>query len=865
MNQGKWNLDLNGFSSVRIIQISFNSTCKRSSSQEINKQRLHVLAHQISSLGVPCLYFNELTDFPVQISLTKNNPAILVYDFFSNFDQIELPIWSEQKDFILHFESPTNLSRHILEHIQLSFVLYYYYQHQNNHPLYFSTFLLFPSDENFLYPFVFRPIPVIRSGKLYLRNISSIFPDILIDPPFQLEFNSFILVEPFPHPFFVEEIGSKSIIESDESKSEINSNETTKFVKLRNIDQNILIKEVNENFHYVLYTTIPSYISKMHISHQEIEDDENNKPIFSTFSNFSISNPPPKESFNFETKEFFDFEHSNFSTFLELAHQLKEEEDFEYYEEDDDEPDYFIIKKDKKPRKKRKRRPIEEGSCIFDSQTSYFTFPDITYTTIINEEITNKGIREILTNSFKRFAEERLPNLTELNLPSISFPSFFEFAIPLRKSQPFKSTTCFTHYAPIEIQKIHHPSVLVNGNGTPHETSPTSIFTEWKTNHYLPISGRKSGTFVVFIVDVDIEINKVMDYFDSLIVAFTTYELGDLKPYREAETFIKTTEKDLYEVASNFFEVDKSNSQTLSEFQQQPLLPFIICHPYFNQTMMQHSLFTTIPIQKVRSIKQSEIDHLAFIVYNRIRTFNPSPFGRINLPPPILASLFFGYRYQHPYHLARYSKDKLTLHIVWDPNTLAATFIDDIGSVLHTFQNQNLTNLIIHISSLIQHLKNLVVNITFSILGESAQTELISSAISLFSQANINNFSIFSIVPTPQIQFMVDHDGNEDFVVFDDPELTITTNYSPAVPTATCYVAAVDQPVYRISYFYNSKGSEPKKCLTDFATEMSNLSWLSVNVETNTREYSYPPNLAVLLQKIQVKTSVVTGFDFLTA
>ena len=106
MEHAKWNLDLFGVQSIRIAQISFISDQSQTSSQEKkleeeNRKRLLVLSHQICYFGTPSFYFEELPEYTVCFPDSKEKSVVMVYDYFSNFDDFKLPLWIERSDFII--------------------------------------------------------------------------------------------------------------------------------------------------------------------------------------------------------------------------------------------------------------------------------------------------------------------------------------------------------------------------------------------------------------------------------------------------------------------------------------------------------------------------------------------------------------------------------------------------------------------------------------------------------------------------------------------------------------------------------------------------------------------------------------------
>ena len=575
---------------------------------------------------------------------------------------------------------------------------------------------------------------------------------------------------------------------------------------------------------------------------------------------------PSLQFFNFKPAVFFTFDDQSFKNFFEHRHNSSKDggNDIDDIEGDNfNEYEYGDLDSDEKM-KQTSKRPQNSRIDFFDSKDDYFEYPEVTFFSIISEEISDKKVRKELTKTFSRI--EEFPNKEiDLILPAVSFMSFFQFEIPMSKSEPPKHTRCFTKFTDVPIAYLSHTTVRVNGNGNVRDVNPTSIFEDWKNCHYLPISGKKLTNFVVFIVDFH-DKNRVIDFFDALQSSFALLELGVLKPYSKGEdAFIETTSSDFFKTTNRFFETNKkfAKPQTISEFQLNPIITFVVSPNYFDQTLTSHSICSYLSIEQVKKMKQSDIDYIAFTVYSKIRIFHPYPFGVINIAPPVPASLFFGYRYQHPFHLTRKPLHPgLSLHIAWDPISKIASWVDDIGTVSHNFPNQSVQTLCSLIIEIIQFLKDISVDITFSILSESPPDELVNQVISMFG-CYIQSFSIFSIIPTPQIQIVVNTRIEDDIIIFEDIEYTMPPTFIPAIPKCSCYVTSTNHPTYRISHYYNSKGEDDKSCLHEFAKNMSQLSWLSADPRTNRRLFSFPPHVASLLRKVRVKTKIATGFEFL--
>ena len=837
----KWNFDPNGLFSLPVSQLTVSSDGDTfSSSATVCQKRLLLLSHQLNYRGIPAFYMSQSPKYSTE---RLNQEVVLVFDFFSNFNQFQLPIWIKRFDFSISAEL-NSIPNEFFCHFQRALSLYYLYKFTNDYKLnvyYFDTFLLIESSEFFDEPFVFKPIPIIKNKKIHIRTIAAGNLKVVINPPMigcELSENQFILMQPYPHPFFVKKIDQEN-----------------NCVLLKNIDNTEIVKKIDDSFEHILLTKPPSNLTKfVPASNAETVDYYTKTKNLTSISKAS-------STFNFETTEFYTFDDKSFGNFF-ANNSVKDNEDT------------------------TQARSFSDINSLFNSENSYFFYEESSLVSLIKEEIIDKKERKVLYKFLSKFPNFPPPIINDMILPNSSFLSFFQFDLTFCCSEQPRYTNKFSTFSDINAQHLGLPNVKVNVNGNVRDVSPINIFDDWKKNHYSPISGPKSCHYVVFYVDYGNDYGKgkfdeineenqnvyenykrnlVIDYFESLQSSYTLHEFGTLSPFPKGESYISTKPSNFFEKTNSFFK-----KHTLAEYQQYPIISFVVCPIFFEQYMTCHSICTFLSTDQIKKFKPKDIDHMSFIVYSRIRLFHPYPFGMINIAPPEAASLFFGYRYQPPYLLSRQQGHALTIHLAWDPVTGFTAWVDDVGSVSHIFKEKPLPNLCKLLVDIVNFLKEISVDTTFTILSESPTDELVQSIISIFTRS-LPSFSLFSIVPTPQIQIAhqkndiidISNQPHDDLIIFDDPETTLSYDANVSVPSCSCYIVSPDQPSYKISHYFNSKNDIPKKCIEEFAKNMSHLSWLSQSAETKKRVVSFPPHIAALLRRVRAKTNFITGFEFL--
>jgi hypothetical protein len=299
----------------------------------------------------------------------------------------------------------------------------------------------------------------------------------------------------------------------------------------------------------------------------------------------------------------------------------------------------------------------------------------------------------------------------------------------------------------------------------------------------------------------------------------------------------------------------------LSEYQQYPILAFIVGPLIFDVEFTPHSIISYVRPESVSTAGVDEIKTFAFIVYSRIRVFTPGPFGMVNASRSDSAALFFGFRYQPPFVLRRWSSEEVTLHIAWDCRQEASAWIDDSGSALHFFPRTPLAKLAELMTDALRFLSSVRVRFTVAVIGSGISRELLASLRSAFGGLEV---IILAVNPEPAVQVIFRDVFDDDAVIFSDSEQCREGDEKICEPgEATCYVVARSLLAYSASVYMRSSAEEAKEVLLDFAKQMSHLSWLSVKPGSELRTISIPPHVVALLRKLASPCSMLSQYEFL--
>lgn len=484
---------------------------------------------------------------------------------------------------------------------------------------------------------------------------------------------------------------------------------------------------------------------------------------------------------------------------------------------------------------------------------STFEFVEPTVYQLISELIPDKKTRKIIFESLGD--DPTFPSShCHLTLIIATFLSYFRFDFGFSSVNPPIDSTSLGVYSHCQYERLGIPQILVNCNGALTEVSAIQAIDDWVPRRFYPISGEKSGHFVVFS-ELGISPKAVISFFNQFCHIYKMLGFGTLSPFPRFDAFYYVPNDRLSDITENFFK-----NQSLSEFQEYPLLTFIVGNPIYDKNFLPHSILTYVRPWSVTSANEDQIATLAFVVYSRIRLFKPVPYGMIDISPSDTGTLFFGFRYQPPFLLRR-NNQSLTIHIAFDPIKEITTYIDDIGSILHVLKQTPIDKIHKLIDDTIKLFEGIDIKLTLTIVGEGI-------SISLYEQIQqeygpfLNNILLFSAVPAPTVQMLFNEEFDDDAIIMSDPERLRDDNIF-VVPEATCYVVSKTMPPYTISLYSKDAWKPPKTILTEFARNMSHLSWLSVKPGSKKRTISYPPHLAAMLRKCNADTLAVCRYEFL--
>ena len=476
-------------------------------------------------------------------------------------------------------------------------------------------------------------------------------------------------------------------------------------------------------------------------------------------------------------------------------------------------------------------------------------------TYLIYEIENNLNNQKILNQIFQKF--NMFPNKYFNSTLSISgFLSFIRFDFGFSKISPPKFSNLFLNFSNFNFKNLGIPNVLVNQNGNLIEYPANLIIENWIENQFLPISGPKYCHFVVFIdKSYGFTLENIQNYISQMKNLYNLLGFGNIKELSNDESYHFILSSSIIDSIDNFFK-----KKSLAEFQQYPIITFLISSTVFNPSFLPHSILTYIRPNSILSSSSIEISAIAFITYCRVRFFSPSPYGMYSISSREPAVLFFGFRYQPPILLNR-KTDNYILHFLWDNNNELLSCVDDIGSLLHVFHCFNLNRIYDFFLDLIDFLKDINLKITFSLFSEGISNDLYEEIIQKFSNI-LNIISIFSLFPSPYIQFLTDFNFIDDGIVFSNIESQFIIN-NLKIPLSSCFIISKNQPSYQISLYFTNNNLNFNEELEFIAHQFSNLSWLSIKPTCELRTLSYPPHLSALLRKNNGITSIVSPFEFL--
>ncbi|KAK8877837.1 hypothetical protein M9Y10_004600 [Tritrichomonas musculus] len=843
MTYVQWNLDPLEIAELDIYEISIipEALDKYTST---NDKRLLVLSHSLGYKRIPSFFLQQSPKYIIKQNSQNNqntNSVVVVFDLYHNFNQNDLFDWCQINHW--KWDVASTFQDQLYDDFQRALNVVSYYEFARLKPLYFSSYLLFPQSESSSEPFLYQKIPIRREKTLCIRTSMQGSLDFIIDygmPPIS---GSYILIPPHEHPFCV--------ISASDS-----------FMTLRSVEKTTTT--VNMATPFVLITRPCVLMSKFFMPNasrnQSTDNDIEGNILISKPPGQFISQPPQQEQDTnihfFKPVDFHDYTPEDIESFLDELFSDSEKS--------------------------------STDNCNIQNKM-IIEYPEFTIGQIISQMISDSSKKEEIKRCIRN---GDLPS-TRVNLTMAvsTFLSFFRFDFGFADVKPpFHAQNLMT-CSSCRYEKLGIPSVLVNFQGKLKSIPANTVIDQWEEERIQPISGPKSAHFVVFSLS-SILPSSVKTFFSQFCNTYNMLNFGALSPLQRDEPFHFLSFEEMPFAIESFF---SKNSQT--QFQQYPVLSFIVAPPIYNSDFMPHSIISYVRPESILSASEEEMKTLAFVVYSRIRTFNPCPFGMIDIGNHETSILFFGFRYEPPFLLPRQNENleknqfmndigqsitnsilsdsndgekkkdgSMTIHIAWDEATKMSSWIDDTGSILHVLPNTDFKKMNRLINDACLLLSGIEIKFTLSILAEGITNELFKEINDTFGKA-MNNFSLFAVSPAPTVQVLFEEQFEDDAVIFAPAEQFLEScNGSDYMkPQSTCYVVAHTLPAYSISLYSNPvwNWKPANDFVFEYAKQMSHLSWLSVKPGSEMRTISYPPHICALLRKTGACVKRVSRYEFL--
>jgi hypothetical protein len=482
-------------------------------------------------------------------------------------------------------------------------------------------------------------------------------------------------------------------------------------------------------------------------------------------------------------------------------------------------------------------------------QIAIIEFPEMSIPQIISQLIADPRERDAICGGASGFPSRH----AELRMLRASFLSFFRFDFGIPDGRPPHHAHTFLTGTSITYQRLGIPEILVNCCGRALQVPANVVCDQWEEKRYQPISGSKSGHFIVVSM-AGLRMSEVRTFFSQLCHIYQILQFGQLTPFPRFDAFYQMPRDALGRFIRDFF-----SDQLLSEYQHFPILTFIVGPVIFDEDFGPHSIISYVRPESIATASAEELRTFAFVVYSRIRIFSPCPFGMIDIGRNDSASFFFGFRYQPPFMLKRASGNRMTIHIAWDFHL--STWIDDIGSILHFFPDSPMRKLTQIMADIVRFLDGVLVKFTLSVFAEGISAQTLDAMRAEFRRFDV---TIFTVSPQPAIQVLFKEDFEDDAIIFTTPEqFREAPDSELRKPDATCFVAAHSLPAYCVSIYQPEDPVSAKDLLYSYVRDVSGMSWLSVKPGSEKRTMSLPPHIVALIRKNAPEVSVFARYEFL--
>jgi hypothetical protein len=198
------------------------------------------------------------------------------------------------------------------------------------------------------------------------------------------------------------------------------------------------------------------------------------------------------------------------------------------------------------------------------------------------------------------------------------------------------------HYERLGIHRI-----IVNCCGNAVEVPASAVVSDWESKRYALVSGPKSPHFIV-VCSTGVCIASTKCFFPELKHIDRLLQFGNLSLFPRFEAFYEIASEGISAFIHEFF-----TDQVLSEFQQSPILTFIVEPTIFETDFTPHSIISYVRPDSVAIASADKIKTFALVVYSRIRVFTPAPFEMIDIMPRDCAAFFFPHLTCCPNHAAK--------------------------------------------------------------------------------------------------------------------------------------------------------------------------------------------------------------------
>jgi hypothetical protein len=431
--------------------------------------------------------------------------------------------------------------------------------------------------------------------------------------------------------------------------------------------------------------------------------------------------------------------------------------------------------------------------------------------------------------------------------------SLLRFEFGFADCAPPRHGRCLCEYTECQYEQLTIPQVRAKRDGMIWSLGADKVCDVWERDRLTPISGPKTATYIVFC-DREVAPRAVLRFFGDLTHAYRMMGFGKLSANQNSDSVWFGPPEEISRKVEQFF---RRNST--AEFDQPPIVCFIIRNQTPDIGFNPPTIVLRINPDRVTQGTSEEMRTLAFMLYSEIRAFLPSMIGAFEMKNDSIMSLFFGFRYQPAFVLAR-AGPELRMHIAWDPESSITVWIDDIGSVLGTIQVKLVPEISSLINDLVSLLKDANVSLTLTVLGEGITDD---------QMARIKNdlaghwqlLDVFAVAPAPAVQVSLPDEFHGDALIIASREQTSEREFKE--PLATGYVVSRHRPSYMCSLYSVGDGTRKEKALSQYVEAMSHLSWLSVKPGAERRTISYPPHIAALLKRSKTETLAMSRFEFL--